>query len=263
MQIKNIVIFNSTADVDGAWIDISNLVALSVQITGLESDTWIEVSNDPNVNFDGPNGQISPPSAPTLSQGPAAFGGLTGQGTYYVKTTYITKNGETLASSESSLAVSDGNVLQIAPPPADTKGLAIGWNVYVGKSSGAEVLQSTPPYTPAWVVDATPGIHYAISGVIPLNQSYYLPNGISTSGTSVPGSDTSGGINSGLNITGDLSTGIAPSGNDEIAIFYSNPGATSTSAMVCPSCLCWKWLRVRKSTGATRLTTAFLMGQNG
>ena len=120
MQIKNIGIFDSTAIITsppaatatGAWIDISNLVSLSVHITGVESKTWIEVSNDPYVNIDGSGASgtdlvAAPVSGPTLSQGPAAFGGLSNQGTYFVKVTYITPGGETTASPESSLAVSD------------------------------------------------------------------------------------------------------------------------------------------------------------
>lgn len=263
MQIKNIVIFDSTNNSNGAWIDISNLVALSVHVVGLETTTRIEVSNDPLINIDGYNGagsQINlaaPASGPTLSQTP--YGALTGQGTYYVKTTYVTPYGETDASPESSLAVNDGNILVIAPPPADAAGFATGWNVYVGKTSGSEVLQSTPAYTPGWKVDATPGIHYAVSGVLPLKQKFMLTNGLAKTGIVPPANSNAGGVGIGLDITGDLLG--TPVANDEIAIFQDS---TNKQAIVSPSCLSWKWLRVVK-TGSpqSKETIAYLMGQNG
>jgi hypothetical protein len=49
-----------------------------------------------------------------LSQ--VAYGAQTGQGTAFVKLTYVTAAGETLAGTEVSLALSDGNMLVIASP---------------------------------------------------------------------------------------------------------------------------------------------------
>ena len=86
--------------------------------------------------------QLTSPAAPTLSQ---VAGGTIAATTYYVKTTYVDANGqETLASAESSLAVSLNNLLQVASPAAQTG--ATGWNVYVSTSTGTETRQngSTP-----------------------------------------------------------------------------------------------------------------------
>lgn len=49
MLVTNNEIFNSAAAADGAWRNISNFVAYSVQIKGIEagSTVWIEVCNDP------------------------------------------------------------------------------------------------------------------------------------------------------------------------------------------------------------------------
>lgn len=260
MQIKNIKIFDSTVAADGAWIDISNCVALSVSFTGLEGHVWLEVSNDPDININAANGGtvLAAPSAPVLSQ--SAYGSLTGQGTYFVKITYITKWGETVASAESSLAVSDGNVLRVAPPAADALGLATGYNVYIGKLTNTETLQTMPPYTPAHTVDATPGIHWAISGALPLNRPYVANYGNQPSSYVVPGASTAGGVGVGVSITGASIFGA--SSGEEIAIF-PNP-QSGTSAVVNPSCLCWKWIRVRKDNNANLLETiAWLMGQNG
>lgn len=259
MQIKNIKIFDSTTAADGAWIDISNLVAMSVSFTGLEGKVWVEVSNDPDININAANGGsvLAPPSAPVLSQIP--FGALTGQGTYFVKITYVTKWGETLPSAESSLAVTDGNVLRVAPPAADAKGLATGYNVYISKVTNTETLQTMPPYTPARTVDATPGIHYAISGAVPLNMPFVLQNGLQVSSYGVPVASTAGGIGNGVSITGTTLVGLVSS--EEIAIF---PSTVTTTAVINPSCLCWKWMRVRKdNTAQTTETIAWLMGQNG
>lgn len=268
MQIKNLKIFDSTIPADGAWIDVSNLVTLSVTIAGVEAATWIEVSNDQYINVNGANGgsAVSAPSAPTLTQFPATVGGLTSQGTYFVKITYITPWGETLPSTESSLAVSDGNVLQVIAPAADALGLATGWNVYIGKSSGAEVLQTGPAYVPAHTVDSTPGIHYAINGVLPLTRNFFLPNGFQHNGGAVPGSSTAGGIGIGVNVlgtSGDFSTIASPGTDATVAVFIDKTAVANVLASWAPSGIMWKWLRVRKATGTTKETIAWLTGANG
>jgi hypothetical protein len=84
--------------------------------------------------------QIAAPSAPTLSQ---VAGGSLAAATYYAKVAYVNYSGETLASSESSLAVSANYLLQVASP-ASVAG-ATGWNVYVSTSSGTETRQNTSP----------------------------------------------------------------------------------------------------------------------
>ena len=263
MQIKNNLIFDSTNAANGVWIDISNLVAFSVYLINLEGKVWIEVSNDPNVNFDG-TAIGAPVSAPTLVAATAtpANANLVHQGTYFVKTTYITPWGETTASSESSLAVPDGKVLQvIAPPPLKT---AIGYNVYVSKSTGTEVLQTMPQFAAQRVID-TGGIHWATAGALPLNQNFFLVNGFQQTETAPPSGDNSGGVNSGINISGTF-TGAAwsaPSGGSfgegQVVI-----DTTAKSGMYNPSCLVWKWLRVVKdNTTQTLETQAWIMGQNG
>lgn len=267
MQIKNLKIFDSTVVADGAWIDVSNLVNLSVHMTGIETKTWIEVSNDPYINVDGFGASgaalVAAPSAPTLLQAPAAFGGLTGQGTYFVKVSYITPWGETLPSAESSLAVSDGNVLTVLAPAAEVTGLASGYNVYIGKTSGSEVLQTAPGYVPAHTVDSTPGIHYAINGVLPLIRNYTAVDGFKSTNIAVPSSSTAGGIGVGANVLG--------TGGDFAAIGTVQTDATisifidtnQNQAVWSPSGMAWKFLRVRKATGTSRETIAWLNGANG
>src|SRR5271154_7498699 len=146
MQIKNLQIFSSTAAADGVWIDVSNLVNLSVYLTGIDAQTWIEVSNDPNAPING--AAIGPPSAaPVLSQFASQPGSIGNSSelpntTFFVKTTFITKWGETTASPESSLAVTYGDYLYVAAPvpTAVTQAPYVtGYNIYVGLTSGAEV----------------------------------------------------------------------------------------------------------------------------
>ena len=84
---------------------------------------------------------ILPPAAPALG---SSVGGALGSATYYVKTTYVTPFGETLASSESSLAVAANSVLTVGAAPAIVAGVT-GWNVYVGTAAGAETLQNASP----------------------------------------------------------------------------------------------------------------------
>lgn len=86
---------------------------------------------------------IAAPAAPVLSQ---AAGGQMGGRRYYVKASYVTSSGdETPGSQEAYLQLSAGNLLQVASPPQDAAGLAIGWNLYVGRSSWKEVLQNAAP----------------------------------------------------------------------------------------------------------------------
>ena len=67
MQTANNVIFDSSAALAGAWRDINNFSALSIHIIGLEasSDTWIEVSNNPNVLLNQPSLVIPGYNTPT------------------------------------------------------------------------------------------------------------------------------------------------------------------------------------------------------
>lgn len=141
-------------------------------------------------------------------------------------------------------------------PAPDAGGLATGWNVYIGKATGAEVLQTVPAYTPTRLIDATPGIHYSTSGVLPLSQNFNLLGGFIQSNIAPPGSSTAGGVNTGVKL---MATVVGGTSSEEIAIFV-----TGTSAMVNPSCLCWKWLRLGKDNSSQTLETiAWLMGQNG
>src|SRR5271157_3668028 len=130
MQIKNIQIFSSRNAADGSWVDVSNLVNLSVYLTGVDANVWIEVSDDPNAPIDG-SGIGAPSAGSVLSQFASVPQSNTGDNiyttppgntsqlpatTFFVKTTFITKWGETTASAETSLAVTAGNYLYVAAP---------------------------------------------------------------------------------------------------------------------------------------------------
>lgn len=112
--------------------------------------------------------QIAAPTNGGLTQ---TSGGSLGAATYYVRSTWVTASGETTGASETSLAVSASNVLNVAAPgspPAD----ATGWNVYVSTATGTETKQNSSPIgtATAWVEPT--------SGLI--------------SGTAIPTSNTSG-----------------------------------------------------------------------
>ena len=83
------------------------------------------------------------PAAPGLSL--LSAGTLTGQGTMYAKVTLVTPTGETAASTEASLAVTDDHELVVAAPAFDANHTATGWNVYIGSASGGEKKQNTSP----------------------------------------------------------------------------------------------------------------------
>ncbi len=293
MQVQNLLIYSSAiadASSNGPWIDISNLVGLSVQINNFGS-AGIEVSNDPNVMIDGVS-IGAPGSAPTLKQFPsttqgfsslvggnvAAVGGppdisqLPKPVTYFVTTTFITKWGETVASAESSLAVTSTVVngvtipnylLVAAPVPSGTQApFVIGWNCYVGLTSGAEVLQTTPNYTPQRSVDGIGTVggtvsplvgqstHFAISGALPLQQNFSMVNGFKQTQWTSPVSGTAGGTNSGVDVGA-----LTASDNTSVAVFVDG-----SNLMWSPSSMTWKFLRV---TGGGGTTVAYLNGQRG
>src|ERR1039458_1646325 len=90
-----------------------------------------------------PSTPLSAPGAPGLSSSSA---GALGATTYYVKTTWVSVNGETLGGTQASLAVAANKVLTVnqpsSPPPS-----AAEWRVYVsntaGGGSGLGTLQTT------------------------------------------------------------------------------------------------------------------------
>lgn len=289
MQIQNLQIYSSAiadASSAGPWIDISNLVSLSVQInTFTTAVTDIEVSNDPNVMIDGA-GIGAPGSPPTLLQFASipGFGSLqtvTPPGdvsqlpaqTFFVKTTFITKWGETTASAESSLAVTAGNYLFVkAPTPSGAQApFVIGWNCYVGLTTGNEVLQTAPAYSPQRLIDGIgtvggtvsplgPGqsTHFAIAGALPLVQNFAMTTGFQSTGIVVPGADASGGTNAGVSVSSGLGVdkiGTPPDDNQAVAVFISGG-----NLMWSPSSMTWKFLRVTHG-GAS--TVAYLNGQRG
>jgi hypothetical protein len=316
MQIQNLQIFSSTLTADGLWVDVSNLVAMSIQVVGLESGStiWVEASNDPNVMIDG--AAIGPPgSAPVLSQfaslpgsanlvggsnsavgGPPDASQLPAQ-TYFVETTFVTKWGETTPSAESSLAVTAGNYLFVAAPvPSATQAPSvIGWNCYVGLATGAEVLQGGGVFDPQRLADGvgtqggtvdplgpSSSTHFALTGALPLQQNFSMVNGFQNTGFTPPGSDNSGGVNIGVNTvppdpssshSQNLTTYTGNSAPNNVtdapvAIFgqaaITGPPAYPAMAVWAPACMCWKFIRVRKTQGGTpAATAAYLTGQKG
>lgn len=283
MQVQNLQIFDSSYIIspattgNGPWIDISNLVSLSVQINTY-AGTDIQVSNDPNVMIDG--AVIGPPTAaPVLSQFASVPGNIGDSSmlpftTIFVKTTFITKWGETTASAESSLAVLLGNYLYVAAPvpTAAQAPFVTGYNVYASLTTGTEVLQTAPPYSPQRLIDGigtvggtvdplgpNQSIHFAISGAISIKQpGVALVNGFQQTQWTPPGTDQSGGTNFGVSVTSGAGWAAAMD-NTTVALFI-NSGTTPPVLMWTPSCMTWKYLRV---VGGSATTLAWLEGQRG
>lgn len=83
---------------------------------------------------------LGAPSAPTLT--PGTSGGSLASGSVYIVVTYISAYGETLGSTEASVAVvGPAGQVTVTSPPAVTN--ATGYNVYAASASGAEVKQNT------------------------------------------------------------------------------------------------------------------------
>jgi len=276
--INNLILNTNAAAADGAWRNVSNFVASSIHIfaqtsaglpTALTGTIWIEVSNDPNVNVDNLATQIVAPAAAVLSQFTPSNNGdqqpfTYPAATYGVKLTYVNLEGETVASTVSSLAVSAGNTLQIGAPGPDAGGYATGYNVYVSVNGGLYTLQN-PPFNSG----NTFGNLEVANGPLNVNQSFIL-YAWQNSGIQPPAANTTGTPNVGANISGNLNA--APSAgqpDNEAAVAYDTStgtfaGGTPTMVMWAPSCLYFNWVRVRV-TGQTagHVLSAYLFGQNG
>ena len=263
MITANNTIFSSQAALNGAWRNINNFIGLSLHLTGIEGNVWIEAANDPNITTDGTN--ISAPPTPILSQfTPTADmhrNGVAVNTTYYVKNTYVTPNslssgsgipitattGETTASAEASITVTAGNLLMVQSPVSATS--AVGWNTYISTTSGAEQLQNLE--TNATIAQ------------IPFGRSFIAVNyGLLNSGILVPSSNTSSGPGTGINVSGNLAAGSYTAPAPAAYFNQLQVIINGSQAMVNPSGLVWNYVRVCKdSTTNTKVTTCYLFGQ--
>src|SRR5271166_938069 len=283
--INNLILNTNAAAADGAWRNVSNFVASSIQFiardssglsTPLTGTITIEVSNDPNVNVDNLATQIAAPSAPVLTaftptsaghgQSPSVGGGdqpfTYPAVTYGVKLTYVNLQGETVASGATSLAVAAGQTISVGAPGPDANGYATGYNVYVSINGGPYILQN-PPFNSG----QTFGNLAVANGPINVNQTFMLyawQNNLIVP----PVANTTGTPNVGANISGNLNAAAVAGVDNEAAVSYDTAtglwSAAATMVMWSPSCLYFNWVRVRV-TGQTagHVLSAYLFGQNG
>jgi hypothetical protein len=275
--ISNQILNTNLAAANGGWRNVSNFVASSIHIfaqtatglsTPLSGTIWIEVSNDPNVNIDNLATQIAAPSAPVLSQFTPSNNGdqqayAYPAATYGVKLTYVNQQGETVASTPTSLAVTAGNTLQVGAPGPDAGGYATSYNVYVSVNGGAYILQN-PPFNSG----NTFGNLEVANGPLNVNTTFTL-YAWQNSQIQPPSTNTTGTPNVGTNISGNLNAAAVAGVNNEAEVSYDTQptGLYSGSATMvtwAPSCLYFNWVRVRV-TGNTpgNVLQAYLFGQNG
>ena len=112
---------------------------------------------------------LAPPARPTLA---AVIGGPLIARTYFVTVTYVNAAGETVPSGESSRALLAGQRLRVNSPAVAAT--ATGYNVYAGKTSGAETLQNAAP--------------------IPIGTSFTEPVTGLAAGGAPPGASTAGAL---------------------------------------------------------------------
>lgn len=142
-------------------------------------------------------------SAPTNGALTQTAGGSLAATTYYVKTTWVTASGQTTPSTETSLAVSASNVLNVAAP-ASPPANATGWDVYVSTATGTETLQASNIGTATAWVEPTTGL---------------------VAGAALPASNTSGLF------TLNAPTGCTPVNGQKIQVNVTSPsGGTLTYA---------------------------------
>ena len=174
---------------------------------------------------------IAPPSAPSLSY---ASGGTLPAATYYVKATYTSPAGETLASSEASIAVPANNLLVVASPAAS--GAATGYNVYVSMTSGAEELQGASP--------------------TPLGTNWQeLTTGLDP-GNGVPSSNTTGFVPSPAeaNVSPYLTPGSPTTGVGIVSTLVTYINGAYTDGTVMAWCLCFRHITAMAAPGGANFT---------
>jgi RHS repeat-associated protein len=125
------------------------------------------------------------PGAPSLSQ---TGSGSTNAITYYAKVTYVSGSGESLASTESSVAVYDGNQLVVNSPTSIAG--ATGYNVYASLLLTAPTFPSTVftgAATTGGFLQAGKIYRYKVTATTPngetdgsTEQSYTVPTGTNT-----------------------------------------------------------------------------------
>ena len=180
-------------------------------------------------------------AAPTNGALTATAGGTLAATTYYVESTWVNANGETIGSAETSLAVAANDVLNVAAPGSAPTG-ATGWNVYVTVTSGSYTTakQNTTAIAlgTAWV-EPTTGL---VSGAaIPATNTAYISL-INGSGTLAVAANTGASITTDVGGTFyDVSacTACIPSGgsgtvNSGTAAQLAYYGATGTAVSGTP-----------------------------
>ncbi|WP_161557453.1 glycosyl hydrolase family 28-related protein [Acidisarcina polymorpha] len=106
------------------------------------------------------------PGVPVLTAG-----GSVPAGSYSVRAAYTYAGGAGIVSPSVMAAVSAGQQMTVASPPADAAGLATGWNIYVG-TSGNENLQNSTPLAigSAFTLSTAPTTNL---GILPLGCSAF------------------------------------------------------------------------------------------
>lgn len=139
---------------------------------------------------------LAAPAAPTLG---TSNGGSLGARTEYYKITYINLAGETVGSTEASVAVGANQLAVVSSPGA--VGNAVSYNVYAASSSGAETKQNASP--------------------IALGTNWTEPLGGMISGAVVPSTGTA---TSAYILAGDqsLATLTVGPGNYQVAVLMSD-----------------------------------------
>jgi hypothetical protein len=160
----------------------------------------------------------APASAPTLS---TVAGGTLALRTYFVKASYKTATGETLASAEAIFSVAAGSLLVVASP-ALVAGVT-GWDCYVGTASNAETEQNVSqiPIGTSW---QEPSAGLIAGAALPVVNStgwdvfnLFVPDPVPTCSYTTPTIDT--GYNSTLRV---YSTTV-------VALGYAQAGAVSAA----------------------------------
>lgn len=85
-------------------------------------------------------GPVAAPAAPALTQ---VAGISCAVEPYFVEITYVTAQGETNVSAESTFTTTAGNCLEVLSPPAASG--VTGWNVYVSANANNETKQTSAP----------------------------------------------------------------------------------------------------------------------
>lgn len=188
------------------------------------------------------NGYAGAVSAPTISVSSQSTGGAVAAGTYYIKVTAIAGGGESVPSSEVNTGALTGSTNQFTVTVTSEPTGALGYNLYVGTSAGAETFVQSFVGGSVTVTTTPAGGGAAV----PSTDSTVSPNGYDGFLTVLADPAQSGYVK---RVNGQVSTlGDGPFQDAFVALYGANAGTGADKRLADPEEI-WVDGNIRRKLG--------------